>query len=102
MSTTETKKTAVPSFRVDSHLHDLLKNPTIHRDQPLHESDELVAGGLPEPIYPQRAEVMWPTDREFHKFKAWRTWKGLGSPYFKSRVTPNQLRPLIAYLFSEW
>ena len=38
------------------------------------------------PVYPQRREVMWPTDREFHNFKAWRTWKGLGAPYFKSRL----------------
>src|SRR5689334_21396615 len=101
MSTAE-KANAVPAFRVDPNLHDILKNPVFHRDQPLYESDEVVAGGLPEPIYPQRAEVMWPTDRDLHRFKAWRTWKGLGAPYFKSRFMPGQLRPLIAYLFSEW
>src|SRR5690242_19948960 len=101
MSTAEPKETAVPAFRVDPTLHDLLKNPTIQRDQPLYEPDEVIAGGLPEPVFPQRAENMWPTDRDYHRFKAWRTWKGLGGPYFKSRFMPGQLRPLISYLFSE-
>ncbi len=89
------------AFRIDSALHDVLKNSP-QRDQPLDEPDEIVAGGLPEPMYPQRPPVMWATDTEFHRFKAWRAWKGLGAPYFKSRVMPGQLRPLIAYLFSEW
>src|SRR5579883_2793086 len=93
---------AVPAFRVDQALHDLLKASTLRRDQPLYESDDIVEGGLPQPTYPQRPEVMWPTDRQFHNFKAWRTWKGLGAPYFKSRLMPGQLRPLISYLFSEW
>ena len=81
MSTTETPHTA-PAFRVDATLHDLLKNSRVQREEPLYESDEIVAGGLPEPIYPQRPEVMWRTDREYHNYKAWRTWKGLGAPYF--------------------
>jgi MoaA/NifB/PqqE/SkfB family radical SAM enzyme len=29
-------------------------------------------------------------------------WTGMGAPYFKSRLRPSQLRPLIAYLFTEW
>src|ERR1700746_3615482 len=91
----------VPAFRVDSGLHDLLKAAPPQRDQILYESDETVFGGLPQPVYPERRDVMWPTDREFQNFKAWRTWKGLGAPYFKSRLRPGQLRPLIAYLFSE-
>jgi MoaA/NifB/PqqE/SkfB family radical SAM enzyme len=99
---TETESTAAPAFRIDVNLHELLKNSRVQRDQPLHEPDEVVSGGLPDPVYPQRPEVMWPTEREYHNFKAWRTWKGLGAPYFKSRFMPGQLRPLIAYLFSEW
>jgi MoaA/NifB/PqqE/SkfB family radical SAM enzyme len=94
------KDKSIPAFRVDPNLHDLLKHSTSHHE--IEESDIPVAGGLPEPIYPQRPEVMWKTDRAFHNFKAWRTWKGLGAPYFKSRMMPGQLRPLIAYLFSEW
>src|SRR5262245_34013691 len=100
MSTTETQHTtSAPAFRVDATLHDLLKNSRVQREEALYESDEIVAGGLPEATYPQRPEVMWPTEREYHNFKAWRTWKGLGAPYFKSRFMPGQLRPLIAYLF---
>src|SRR5947209_14939850 len=29
-------------------------------------------------------------------------WKGLGAPYFKHRLMPTQVEPLISYLFSEW
>ena len=44
----------------------------------------------------------WETERKFHNAKAWRTWKSLGAPYFKHRLMPGQLQPLISYLFSEW
>ena len=96
----EKEKSATPAFRVDVNLHQLLKNSSPQRDST--QSDIAVADGLPEPIYPQRPEVMWKTDRQFHNFKAWRAWKGLGAPYFKSRLMRGELRPLIAYLFSEW
>ena len=100
MSTTESK--TAPNFRVDVNLRDVLQHSGPHRG--LDPEDLPVEGGLPEPVYPQRPEVMWETDRAYNNFKAWRTWKGLGAPYFKSRmpVLSNQLRPLISYLFSEW
>jgi MoaA/NifB/PqqE/SkfB family radical SAM enzyme len=97
--TNEPGKESNPTFRVDEKLREALKNSPARRGS---TSDAAVADGLPEPIYPQRPEVIWETDRAFHNFKAWRTWKGLGAPYFKSRVLPGELRPLIAYLFSEW
>ena len=96
MATTEHGTTA--SFRVNVKLHDMLKNSLANAD-PLDPIGP-VEGGLPEPVYPQRPEIMWKTDRAREHFKAWRTWKGLGAPYFKSRLMPGQLRPLIAYLFS--
>ena len=99
MITNEPGKESNPTFRVDEKLREALKNSPARRGS---TSDAAVADGLPEPIYPQRPEVIWETDRAFHNFKAWRTWKGLGAPYFKSRVLPGELRPLIAYLFSEW
>jgi MoaA/NifB/PqqE/SkfB family radical SAM enzyme len=98
MATTEHETT--PSFRVNVKLHDMLKSSPAHTD-PLDPIGP-VEGGLPEPVYPQRPEIMWKTERAYDHFKAWRTWKGLGVPYFKSRLMPGQLRPLIAYLFSEW
>ena len=90
MSTSETDRTSAPAFRVDVNLHELLKDSSAQRDP--EESDLAEGEGLPEPIYPQRPEVMWKTDREFHNFKAWRAWKGLGAPYFKSRLMPGELR----------
>src|SRR5215831_13602078 len=101
MSTSHNDTTSAP-FRVDAALHDLLKNSATRRDQPLYEPDQTLEGGLPQPVYPQRPNVMWPIDRDYYRFKAWRTWKGLGAPYFNSRIRSRQLRPLIAYLFSEW
>jgi MoaA/NifB/PqqE/SkfB family radical SAM enzyme len=97
MSTTSKEPT--PSFRVDANLHEVLKSTSQFSPE---EIEPPVTGGLPDPVYPQHPEVMWETDRAFHNFKAWRTWKGLGAPYFKSRLLRGNLRPLIAYLFSEW
>jgi len=102
MSTTEIKPESAPAFRVDAGLHQILKQPATPKELGIHDSEGFVEGGLPEPIFPQRPEVMWKTDRAFNNFKAWRTWKGLGAPYFKSRMLPMDLRPLIAYLFTEW
>src|SRR6185436_14295331 len=100
MSTTESKPEATPAFRVDASLHSALKLPATPRELGIHDSDGFVEGGLPEVKYPQRPEVMWETDRHFHNFKIKRAWKGLGAPYFKSRVMTDSLRPLIAYLFT--
>jgi MoaA/NifB/PqqE/SkfB family radical SAM enzyme len=102
MSTTESKPESTPAFRVDANLHQALKQPATPRELGIHDSEGFVEGGLPEVVYPQKPEVQWETDRQFHNFKAWRAWKGLGAPYFKSRLMPNELRPLIAYLFTEW
>jgi MoaA/NifB/PqqE/SkfB family radical SAM enzyme len=99
MSTSQADKNAAPAFRVDVNLHEFLKNSPA-RAAAVAELN--VGEGLPDPVYPQRPEVMWETDRAFHNFKAWRAWKGLGAPYFKSRLLKGELRPLIAYLFSEW
>ena len=102
MSTTEAPKEAAPSFRIDVGLHEMLKDSHALKD--LEDPIGPVEGGLPEPVYPQHpdASVRWKTQRSYNNFKRLRTWKGLGSPYFKSRMMPWELRPLIAYLFSEW
>ena len=95
----EPEKKAAPEFRVDVKLRDVLLSGNGHRNS---ETALAVEEGLPEPIYPQYAYPRWETERKFHNFKAWRTWKGLGSPYFKHRIMPGDLQPLISYLFSEW
>ena len=102
MSTTETPKEAAPSFRIDVGLHEMLKDS--HGLKDLDDPIGPVEGGLPEPVYPQHPEfsIRWKTTRSYNNYKRVRTWKSLGAPYFKSKMMPWELRPLIAYLFSEW
>jgi MoaA/NifB/PqqE/SkfB family radical SAM enzyme len=102
MSTTETPKEAAPAFRIDVGLHDLLKEGHSHAD--IEDSVGYVEGGLPEPSYPQHPdpEIRWKTESQLNNFKRLRVWKALGAPYFKSRMMPWELRPLISYLFTEW
>ena len=102
MSTTEAPNESTPSFRIDTNLHELLKEN--HGLKDLDDPVGPVEGGLPEPVFPQHPppEVRWKSERAYHNFKAWRMWKSLGSPYFKSKIMPGELRPLISYLFSEW
>ena len=105
MSTTEAPKEAAPTFRIDVGLHELLKEDHHSHDVPdIEDSHGLVEGGLPEPVFPQHPDssIRWKTERAYNNHKRIRTWKGLGAPYFKSRMMPWELRPLIAYLFSEW
>src|SRR4026209_497864 len=102
MSTTETPKEAAPSFRIDAGLHDMLKDS--HGMKDLDDPIGPVEGGLPEPVYPQHPDpsIRWKTKRAYDNFNRLRMWKGRGTPYFKSKMMPWELRPLISYLFSEW
>src|SRR5262249_29642038 len=96
----EPEKKAAPEFRVDVKLRDVLLSSNAQRNS--IASALAVEEGLPEPVYPQYTYPRWPTERKFHNYKAWRTWKSLGAPYFKHRLMPGQIQPLISYLFSEW
>lgn len=101
MISNEPEKPTAPEFRVDVKLRDVLVNSGAQRGP--SRLALAVEEGLPEPIYPQFPEKRWKTERAFHNFKAWRTWKGLGAPYFKHRLgVAGELQPLISYLFSEW
>jgi MoaA/NifB/PqqE/SkfB family radical SAM enzyme len=72
---------------------------------------------LPEPIFPQHPHLLhdltaeeitehqkvvetgqrnWPASRILDNMKGWMF------PYFKSRITPGDFQPIIAYLFTEW
>lgn len=99
MSSPATKET-VPAFRVDPEFLHRLKTPGAM--EPLPEPEGPVEGGLDEPVYPQYTYPRWESERQFNNYKAWRTWKSLGAPYFRSRLRPGQVRPLISYLFTEW
>ncbi len=96
-----------PAFRLDVQLHDLLvkpgtKPPSIRPAPVPVESEGLK---LPEPVYPQTPEPTngdGPTLREYQKLNARRAWRTWGVPFFKSLWHRGELRPIIAYLFSEW
>lgn len=86
-------------FRIDVPLHQLLMNGPKPKDQPGVGVEILT---LPEPVYPQRQPGPDYTDREYNKLNAIRGWKGWAVPYFKSRWHSKELRPIIAYLFTEF
>ena len=86
------KKPTAPEFRLDVKLRDVLVN------SPGRTSTTGLVGeeeGLPEPIYPQYTYPRWPTVRKQDNYKAWKMWKGLGAPYFKHRLMPKEVEPLI-------
>ena len=64
------------------------------------QRDEALA--LPEPEFPQRQPGPDYTNKEFDRLNLVRGWKGWGVPYFKSRWHSKELRPIIAYLFTEF
>ena len=86
MISNEPEKVAAPEFRVDAKLRNILLNPSAPRNSTA--SALAVEEGLPEPVYPQYTYPRWPTERKFQNYKAWRTWKSLGAPYFKHRLMP--------------
>lgn len=66
---------------------------------------------LPEPVFPQRPDLLSAPDDLYFPVDGKRKWKageiyhamrGWMFPYFKSRLLPGEFHPLIAYLFNEW
>lgn len=96
-------------FRVDVQLHDVLlnpeaENPATRKNMQAPEDPDFL---LPDPVYPQHEysdDDAEPTLKEYQRMNAVRTWNAWGKPYFQSRWGENRkaLRPIIAYLFSEW
>lgn len=87
-------------FRIDPSLHSKLMGGEIRSK--LRPNGEPLK--LPDPIFPQRPEATQKEmdDSEFWKFNGWRAWKAWGVPYFQSRWHSKQLRPIVAYLFTEY
>src|SRR5215472_12036202 len=105
---TETQDTLSHSFRLDVSINDLLKYSTSPR-RPLAPLPE--PKSLPEPVFPQRPELLGSDNFVPHDFGKPRHWKpadiyrqmqGWMFPWFKSRVLPGNFQPIIAYLFVEW
>ena len=88
-------------FRLDDGLHEELTRPISDR-QPLQPKGEPLT--LPEPDFPQHPELVEHrmTFDEYQKMNRIRGWKAWGVPYFKSRWYRKQLRPIVAYLFTEY
>ena len=89
-------------YRINEDLHDLLMKSSFKPTVAPPASQKGDALTLPEPVFPQRKPGPDYTDREYNKLNAIRGLKGWALPYFKSRWHTKELRPIIAYLFSEF
>jgi MoaA/NifB/PqqE/SkfB family radical SAM enzyme len=64
--------------------------------------------GLPEPEFPMKPELLTPADmpgdgeRHWTPSQIYHTVRGWAFPYFKSRLLPGDLHPIVAYLFTEY
>jgi len=92
---------AKKTFRLakDAH-HDLMSSGS--GGAPLQpKGDPLL---LPEPIFPLYPERKgkWMTEKEYQRIQRWRGIKAWGIPYAKSRCYRRALRPIVAFLFTEY
>jgi sulfatase maturation enzyme AslB (radical SAM superfamily) len=88
-------------FRPDQDWHEKLADPTLGGKAVVPKGEPLT---LPEPIfpqYPQRRETRM-TEKEYQRIQRLLTIKAWGIPYAKSRWYSQQLRPILAYLFTEY
>ncbi|UCF37242.1 MAG: radical SAM protein [Acidobacteriota bacterium] len=89
------------TYRMDSEVQDGLRVSQERRRGLGPRSEPL---NLPEAVFPLRPElkVNRMTEGEYRRLNGWRGWKAWGVPYFKSRWYAGQLRPIVAYLFTEY
>src|SRR5262245_54967940 len=85
-------------FRIDVPLHNLLMQPRTKTQMPV--GAEVLT--LPEPVYPQRKPGPDYNDKQYNNLNAIRGLKGWAVPYITSRWHSKELRPIIAYLFTEF
>lgn len=98
---------AQQAHRLDVPLHQLLTQQEPRG--PVKTPDRTET--LPEPVFPQRPELLGdPADaaatptakREWDREHILRAMRGWAVPWIKSRVLPGDFHPIIAYLFTEW
>jgi len=91
---------SAPTFRIDVPLYTLLQKTSARSAlAPLAEPVT-----LPEPIFPQirrtkdlkQRGLFYNANNGVRAFRRWLI------PYIQSRVMPNEFRPLLSYLFTEW
>jgi MoaA/NifB/PqqE/SkfB family radical SAM enzyme len=94
----------MPSFPLEVRFNSQLGGSTM----PPPPGPTVTGERLPEPLFPQHPEFLtdepWPGDGERHwpVSKIWRTMRGWGVPFVKSRLLPGDFHPIIAYLFTEY
>jgi sulfatase maturation enzyme AslB (radical SAM superfamily) len=100
------------TFRLDVQIHDLLTKSPESKPVLLPDAERAT---LPEPVFPQRPELLTQDDdyeanlalarsgkRRWTAPLVFRAMNGWLFPYVKSRVLPGQFHPIISYLFTEW
>lgn len=99
----EVENTPAESFRLDVPLHDLLMDPKQERSI-LEPGEEPQV--LPDPVYPQgrngNGENGEMTRNQYQNLNAKRCVTGWAVPYAKSRWYSEDVRPIIAYLFTDY
>jgi MoaA/NifB/PqqE/SkfB family radical SAM enzyme len=105
---------AVPSFRLDVHLHAELMQPKPRAM--LGPAPDGTVHTLPEPVFPRHPELLNDDGVDYDALertavagkRKWtrdqiaRALRGWAVPYLKSRVLPGDFHPIVAYLFTEW
>src|SRR5689334_17292685 len=90
---------ATPTFRLNVLDNDALMAPAAPR-RGLEPAG--APQSLPEPVYPRVAADRQLDDRQYHDLQRDRAIKAWAVPFFGSRWRPNTLRPIIAYLFTDY
>ena len=87
--------------RLDDTMHEHLFDPGVRRSPLKPRGDSLT---LPEPLYPQHPERLEKemSQKEYDRRNWIRGWRSWGFPYLKSRWYSKDLRPIVAYLFTEY
>ncbi len=95
------------TFRVDLKLHQILVDKNQKNKSLLPTTSE--PQSLPEAMYPSRPELLnfadpetAPEKRAWGTPEVYRAMRGWLFPYVRSRVSPGDFHPIIAYLFTEW
>src|SRR4029077_2396324 len=104
-------------FRLDVPLHQLLQQPSDEHERPSRLPPLAEPQTLPPAVFPQYPELFHDLDeqdiaahesvvttgkRHWPANRILKTMNGWMFPYFKSRLSPGDFQPIIAYLFTEW
>lgn len=84
---------STPAFRIDVPLHEVLTGPEERRPAVEPKGME-----LPEVEFPQRPDGV----EDYRKYNVKRGLQAWAMPYLRSRVRPDDLVPIVPYLFTEF